>query len=70
MPQDVMTQAPIPLALLRSGDGNFWKELFCLQAALFTPLVDRLQRVIMLDKAPSTTKAYIAAFQAMASLSY
>ena len=63
MPRDVMTQAPIPLAFFRSADGNFWKELSGLTGGPLHLLVDRLQRVIMLDKAPSTAKAYIAAFK-------
>ena len=63
MPRDVMTQAPDPLAFFRSGDGNFWKELSGLTGSPLHSLVDRLQRVIMLDKAPSTANAYIAAFK-------
>ena len=46
-----------------SGDGDFWKELSGLTGGPLHLLVDRLQRVIMLDKVPSTVKAYIAAFK-------
>ena len=63
MPREVMTQALIPLAFCRSGDGDFWKELSGLTGGPLHLLVDRLQQVIMLDKAPSTVKAYIAAFK-------
>ena len=61
MPRGVMTQAPIPL--FSSGDGDFWKELSSLTGGPLHLLVDRLQRVIILDKAPSTVKAHIAAFK-------
>ena len=54
--------APIPLAIFRSGDGDFWKKLSGLIVGPLHSLVDRLQRVIMLDKAPSTVKGYKAAF--------
>ena len=46
-----------------SGDGDLWKELSCLTGSPLHSLVDRLQQVIMLDKAPSTVKAYRAAFK-------
>ena len=52
-----------PCPFLCSGDGDFWKELSGLTGGPLHSLVDRLQRVIMLDKAPSTAKAYIAAFK-------
>ena len=63
MPRDVMTQAPILFSLFRSGDGDFGKELSVLTGGPLHSLVDRLQRVIMPDKAPSTVKEYIAAFK-------
>ena len=63
MPRDVMTQAPIPLALFCSGDGDFWKEFSSLTDGPLHSIVDRLQQVIMLDKALSIVKAYIAAFK-------
>ena len=46
-----------------SGDGDFCKELSGLTGGPLHSLVDRLQPVTMLDKAPSTVKAYIAAFK-------
>ena len=49
--------------LFSSGDDNFWKELSGLTGGPLHSLVDRLHRVIMLDKVPSTAKAYIAAFK-------
>ena len=58
-----MTQAPIPLAFFCSGDGDFWKELSGLTGGPLHSFADCLQRVIMLDKAPSIIKAYIAAFK-------
>ena len=58
---DSGTDSPCPF--LCSGDGDFWKELSGLTGGPLHSFVDRLQRVIMLDKAPSTVKAYIAAFK-------
>ena len=59
MPRDVTTQVPIPLAFFRSGDGDFWKKVSGLTGGPLHLLVDRLQQVIMLDKAPPTVKAYV-----------
>ena len=63
MPRDGMTQAPIPFAFFCSGDADFWKEHSGLTGGSLHSLVDRLQRVIMLDKVLSTVNAYIAAFK-------
>ena len=63
MPRDVMTEAPIPLAFFRSGDGDFSKGLSGLTGGPLYLLVDRPQQVIVPDKAPSTVKAFIAAFK-------
>ena len=49
------------------ANGLFLEGAFWPTGGPLHSLVDRLQRVIMLDKAQSTAKAYIAAFQAMAS---
>ena len=58
---DSGTDSPCPF--LCSVDDDFWKELSGLTGGPLHSLVDRIERVIMLDKAPSTVKAYISAFK-------
>ena len=65
---DSGTDSPCPF--LCSGDGDFWKELSGLTGGPLHSFVDRLQRVIMLDKAPSTVKSLYSSVQAIASLGY
>ena len=53
----------LPLPFYCSDDGDSRKELSGLTGGPLHSLVDCLQRVIMLDNAPSTVKAFIAAFK-------
>ena len=50
------------LCLFGSGEGSFWSSLFSFLNPAFSALKEQLHKIILINKASSTMKTYLAAF--------